>query len=82
VDAGLPWIGLRVIVDPLGISMPGFTRAQRASYVLPALRYALSGPRAVLDLVQLGARARRASAALEAAVRSVAPALAAAEARA
>lgn len=81
-DAGIPWLGLRVIVDPLDVSMPQFTRGPHQSYVVPALRYALNGPRAVFELVQLGARSKRAASALEIAVRRVLPALASVEARA
>lgn len=81
-EAGIPWLGLRVVVDPLDEALPPFTRVPRQSYLLPAVKYAMGGPRAVADLVRLGSRARRAAQALELAVRSVAPGLADGEARA
>jgi hypothetical protein len=45
------------------------------------LKYALSGPRATAQLLRLSWAARRAGAALEAALRRLGPALAGAEAR-
>jgi hypothetical protein len=81
-EAGIPWLGLRAIVDPLASSLPPFTReAPHGSYLVPALKYALSGPRAVAELAGLASRAHRAGAALELALRRLGPALAAAEAR-
>jgi hypothetical protein len=79
VEKGVPWLGLRVIVDPLESSLPPFTRGPHGRYVGPALKYALSGPRAVADLARLAVRARRACAALELALQRLGPALAAAE---
>ena len=73
--AGIPWLALRVVIDPLDVDLPAFTRDPRDSYVAPALRYALGGPHALLELVRLGLRARTASRSLERALRSVAPAL-------
>ncbi|TMB07970.1 MAG: hypothetical protein E6J66_17765 [Deltaproteobacteria bacterium] len=55
-------------------------REPHASYLGPALRYALSGPRSVGDLLRLARHARIAAAALEAALRRLGPMLAAAEA--
>jgi adenosylhomocysteine nucleosidase len=80
-EAGVPWLALRAIVDPLESSLPPFAREARAHYFWPALRYAFSGPRAALGLVRLGRDAHRASAALETALRRLGPALAVAEAR-
>lgn len=81
-EAGIPWLGLRAIVDPLASSLPPFTReAPHGSYLMPALKYALSGPRAIAELAGLAARAHRAGAALELALRRLGPALAAGEAR-
>jgi hypothetical protein len=81
VEAGVPWLGLRAIVDPLESSLPPFTREPGSRHLLSALRYALSGPRAVTDLIQLASRARRAANALELALRRLTSARAAAEAR-
>jgi adenosylhomocysteine nucleosidase len=77
-EAGIPWIGLRVILDPLESELPAFTREAHQSYVAPALRHALTGPRAVADLLRLASQARTASAALEQALKRIGPALAAA----
>jgi nucleoside phosphorylase len=79
-EAGVPWLALRAIVDPLDSSLPPFAREARRDYFWPALRYALSGPRAALALVRLARGASRAGAALETALRRLGPALAAAEA--
>jgi adenosylhomocysteine nucleosidase len=81
-EAGIPWLAVRVILDPLEVPLPPFTREAGSSYLGPALRYALSGPRAAADLFALAGRARRAGAALDEALRRLAPALAAPEARA
>jgi nucleoside phosphorylase len=79
-EAGVPWLALRVIVDPLGSSLPPFTRDPHRGYLGPALRYALSSPRAVVDLVQLARRAWRAGTSLEEALRRLGPAFASVEA--
>jgi adenosylhomocysteine nucleosidase len=80
-ELGVPWLAVRAIVDPLASSLPPFTRKQSPSYLWPALRYALSAPGAALDLVRLAAWARKAGGALEAALRMLAPVVAAVEAR-
>jgi adenosylhomocysteine nucleosidase len=77
-EAGIPWLALRAIVDPLSASMPDFTRTAHRSYVMPALKHALRGPRAVLGLVELARAAQQAGSALEEALRRVVPALEAA----
>jgi adenosylhomocysteine nucleosidase len=77
-QAGVPWLALRAIVDPACASLPEFARSAHDSYVLPALKHSLRGPRAMLDLVQLARAAQRAQSALEAALRAVVPALEAA----
>ena len=79
--AGIPWLALRAIVDPLASSLPPFARSEQRGYLLPALRHALSGPAATAELVRLGIRARKAASALEEALRRLGPALAAVEAR-
>ena len=78
-EAGVPWLSLRAIVDPADSTLPAFTREPRRSYLWPALRYGLSGPRAAAGLFRLARDASRAGAALTSAVRRLAPALAAAE---
>jgi adenosylhomocysteine nucleosidase len=80
-EQGVPWLALRAVVDPLASSLPPFTREAHRQYLGPALKYALSGPRAIADLVQLAGRAHRAGAALESALSRLGPALSAAEAR-
>src|SRR6267378_546005 len=79
-EAGVPWLALRAIVDPLESSLPPFAREAHADYFWPALRYAFSGPRAAAGLLRLARNASRAGAALEAALRRLGPALAIAEA--
>jgi adenosylhomocysteine nucleosidase len=80
-DAGIPWLALRAIVDPLETSLPPFAREPRRDYLWPAVRHALSGPRAAAGLVRLARNASRAGAALEAALPRLGSALAVAEAR-
>jgi nucleoside phosphorylase len=80
-EAGVPWLGLRAIVDPLDSSLPPFAREPERRPLLPALKYALGGPSAVTDLLRLASRARRAARSLELAVRRLTSVLAAAEAR-
>jgi adenosylhomocysteine nucleosidase len=77
-EAGVPWIALRVILDPLESELPAFTREAQRNYVAPALRYALKGPRAVASLARLASQARTAAIALERALKRIGPALAAA----
>jgi hypothetical protein len=74
-------LALRAIVDPLESSLPPFARKGRRGYLWPALRYAMSGPRAAMELLQLARNAHRAGAALEAGLRRLCRALALAEAR-
>jgi adenosylhomocysteine nucleosidase len=64
-QAGVPWLALRVVVDPLGADLPQFARDPHANYLVPALRHALGGPSAIVQLAQLGLRARRARRSLE-----------------
>ncbi|HEY0195360.1 MAG TPA: hypothetical protein VGC42_29800 [Kofleriaceae bacterium] len=73
--AGIPWLAFRVVIDSVDTDLPEFTREQHESYVVPALRHALRGPRAIKQLVQLGQQARTAGQALEAALRRLAPAV-------
>jgi adenosylhomocysteine nucleosidase len=80
-EAGIPWLALRVVVDPLDSELPPFTREARGGYLWPALRHALSGPRAAAGLVRLARDSRRAGAALELAIGRLARALPGAEAR-
>jgi hypothetical protein len=80
IEAGVPWLALRSIVDPVGSSLPPFARQSRRGYLWPAVRHAMSGPRAAMDLVRLASDARRAGSALEAGLRRLCPALAPAEA--
>jgi adenosylhomocysteine nucleosidase len=79
--AGVPWLAVRAIVDPLASSLPPFTRDARSGYLWPAMRYALSGPGAAVELVRLGAWARKAGGSLETALRRLSPILGAVEAR-
>lgn len=74
--AGIPWLAIRVVIDALDADLPAFTREVRSSYVAPALRHALRGPRAVVELVELARRARMAGRSLARALRHLGPALA------
>jgi hypothetical protein len=73
--AGIPWLALRVIVDPLDAELPEFTRNPHDGYLVPAIKHAMSGPRAALELVRLGLRADTAIRAMQQALRHLAPAL-------
>jgi hypothetical protein len=75
IEAGIPWLALRAVVDALDATLPPFAREPRDGYVGPALRYALGGPKKVLELVQLGRDARAAGHALEAALQRLGPLL-------
>jgi adenosylhomocysteine nucleosidase len=59
--AGVAWLALRVVLDPLDTDLPAFAQAARASYLAPALRHALRGPRAAAELAELARRVRTAS---------------------
>ncbi|HEX3758927.1 MAG TPA: hypothetical protein VHW23_09485 [Kofleriaceae bacterium] len=71
--AGVAWLALRVVLDPLDADLPAFALAARASYVVPALRHALRGPRAAAELAELARRARTASRSLSRALGRLAP---------
>jgi adenosylhomocysteine nucleosidase len=73
--AGIPWLAIRVVLDPLDVDLPAFTRERHAGYVGPALRHVLGGPRAAVELARLGLRAGIASRSLERALRALAPSL-------
>ncbi len=74
-QAEIPWLALRVILDPFDLALPAFTRRPARNYVVPALRHALGGPRAVTELVGLARRARIATRSLGEAIRRLAPVL-------
>lgn len=74
--AGIPWLALRVVVDPLDAELPEFARNPHDGYWRPAIKHALTGPRATVDLIRLGLRADTAIRALQQALRHLAPALA------
>ena len=80
-QAGIPWLALRAVVDPADSPLPEFTRETRRGYAWPALKYALSGPRAAARLIRLARDSRLAGAALTTALRRLGPALSAGEAR-
>jgi len=66
--AGIPWLSVRAVLDPLSFTLPAFAREPRKSYVAPALRHALSSPRGAIQIARLAAASRRARAALEDAI--------------
>ena len=71
VEAGVPWLVLRAIVDDARTSLPAFAREARTDFVWPALRHALHGPSAVVELWQLAMAERAASASLSRALKSL-----------
>ncbi|HYS10580.1 MAG TPA: hypothetical protein VEP66_17705 [Myxococcales bacterium] len=80
-DVGIPWLALRAVIDPLESSLPAFTRETHGSHLGPALRYAASGPRAIIDLIRLSRDARRAASSLEAGLQRLGAAIASEETR-
>jgi len=79
-EAGIPWVGLRAVVDTVDSSLPAFVRESEDRHLRGAFRHALTGPRAVAQLIRLGSAARRAGDALELGLRRLVPLLATAEA--
>jgi nucleoside phosphorylase len=71
--AGVAWLALRVVLDPLDADLPAFAQAVRSSYLAPALRHVLRGPRAALELAELARRARIASRSLARALGRLGP---------
>jgi adenosylhomocysteine nucleosidase len=58
--AGIPWLAVRAVIDPADSTLPAFVREPQQSYIAPALRHALSGPRRAMEMVRIAAQARRA----------------------
>ena len=73
--SGLPWLALRVVIDPLELDLPTFAGETRAGYVAPALRHMLTGPRAMLELARFGIRTSVALHSLRRAMERLIPAL-------
>jgi adenosylhomocysteine nucleosidase len=73
--AGIPWLSVRAVLDPLGAALPAFAREPRKGYLAPALRHALASPKGAIQIARLAANARRAGASLEEAVRRLASGL-------
>jgi adenosylhomocysteine nucleosidase len=71
--AGVAWLALRVVLDPLDVDLPAFAQAARSSYLAPALRHLLRGPRAAAELAELARRARTASRSLARALGRLGP---------
>jgi adenosylhomocysteine nucleosidase len=69
--AGIPWLAVRVAIDPFDVALPPFAREPRTSYFGPALRHALRGPAAARELLDLAQRARRARRTLGIAMRRI-----------
>jgi hypothetical protein len=70
--AGIPWLSVRAVLDPLDATLPAFARERRKSYLAPALRHALSRPKGAVEIARLAGLARRAGRSLEAAIRRLA----------
>lgn len=73
--AGIPWLALRVVVDPFEIELPPFAGEVRAGYLASALRHALGGPGVVLELARLGIRTAIALRSLRRAMQELLPVL-------
>jgi hypothetical protein len=73
--AGVPWLALRTVLDPLDVDLPTFTRRPDAGRPIVALRHALRGPGHALEVVRLGVRANRALRTLREALVDLGPAL-------
>ena len=71
--AGIAWLALRVVLDPLDADLPAFAQATRRSYLAPALRHLLRGPRAAAELAELARRVRTASRSLARALGRLGP---------
>ncbi len=71
--AGLPWLVVRVIVDPRDVDLPAFASDPRPHYLAAALGHALGGPRRVRELVRLGIHMRAALQSLRHAVQALVP---------
>jgi hypothetical protein len=66
--AGIPWLSVRAVLDPLEATLPAFARGPRKSYLAPVLRHVLSRPKGALEIARLAGLARRAGRSLEAAM--------------
>lgn len=74
--AGVPWLVLRVVVDPLDVELPPFASDPDAGHVGAALRHVLGGPRRLRELVRLAGHTRAALRSLRRVVRVLVPELA------
>lgn len=73
--AGIPWLALRVVLDPLDSDLPAFTRDPDGGSPAAMLRHALRGPRAVRELVHLALSADKAIRSMQRALWRLAPVL-------
>jgi len=73
--AGVPWLALRVILDPLDVDLPRFAGEARTHYAAAALRHALGDPRGTRDVVRLARQAALALRSLRRAIEALAPVL-------
>lgn len=73
--AHIPWLALRVVLDPLDVELPAFAGEARTGYVTSMVRHALGGPRPALAVVRLGVDAGVALRSLRRAMQALAPVL-------
>ncbi|PZC47474.1 MAG: adenosylhomocysteine nucleosidase [Chloroflexi bacterium] len=77
--AGVPWLALRAIVDPLNRALPPFVVGKDGKnirdWVLPALKYILTTPAGIPNLAWLGLASRKARASIERGVGAILPAI-------
>jgi adenosylhomocysteine nucleosidase len=74
-EAGVPWLAVRAIVDDASTALPAFAREPQTSFFWPALRHALHGPGATVQLLRLAMAERAASASLTRALQAFGAAL-------
>ncbi|NVB80746.1 MAG: hypothetical protein HOV81_20285 [Kofleriaceae bacterium] len=73
--ARIPWLAIRVILDPLDIDLPTFAGEVRSDYGVSVLRHALRGPSAIVELARLSVRTAVALGSLRQAMQELVPVL-------
>jgi nucleoside phosphorylase len=51
-SAGAPWLSVRAVIDTFDQRLPEFARTPHAEHIVPALRYAIENPRAIVQLAR------------------------------
>lgn len=75
--AGVPWLALRAIVDPVNRALPPFVAGNEGQsiwdWVLPTFRYILTTPTGIPNLAWLGLASRKAQRSLRHGVNAILP---------